>query len=242
MLRFLAGVLLIVAALAAHGQGKPTRILFIGNSLTSATDIPRRLAGLARAMGREAEVESVTSNGYSLADHLADGRALAAIRKGRWDVVVLQQGTSGRPDARAELIEAARRFAAPIREAGARPALYMVWPLSDRQHEFPAAIEAYRAASEAVDGLLLPVGEAWLRALAKDKRLRLYGDAIHPSSIGSDLVVLTIYLAIFPAGPQEFDEKFVERLARELEIPARLRDPLVDAATLAIDQPLRISK
>ena len=91
-----------------------------------------------------------------------------------------------------------------------------------------------------MDGLLIPVGEAWLRALSKDKRLRLYGDAIHPSSLGSDLTVLTIYLSIFPAGPQEFDEKFVERIRRHLEIPPRLRDAFFDAATLAIDQPLRL--
>src|SRR5687767_15120676 len=169
MLRFVAALLLaIAAATSAAAQGKPTRILFIGNSLTSVTDIPARLQALAREMGRAAEVESVTANGYSLADHLADGRALAAIRKGGWDFVVLQQGTSGRADSRAELVASARRFAAPIREAGAKPALYMVWPLSDRSYEFPDAIEAYREANDAVDGLLLPVGEAWLRALSKD--------------------------------------------------------------------------
>ena len=242
MLRLLACLALVIAACAAHGQAKPTRILFVGNSLTSVTDVPGRLVALARAMGREAQVESVTFNGYTLADHWSDGRALAAIRKGGWDYVVLQSGSSGRRDSGAELVESVRQFAAPIRAVGARPAIYMVWPLSDRQYEFPNTIEAYRSAAEAVDGLLLPVGEAWLRALSKDKRLRLYGDAIHPTSVGSDLIVLTMFFAFFPAGPQEFDEKFVERLARQLDIPARLRDPLVDAATLAIDQPLKISK
>lgn len=242
MLRWIAILTLGLCAALAHAQPNPTRILFVGNSLTSATDIPGRVAALARAMGREAEVESVAARGYSLRDHLDDGRALAAIRKGGWDLVVLQQGTSGRPDSRAELIESTKRFAEPIRAAGARPALYMVWPLSDRRHEFPEAIAAYRAAAEAVDGLLLPAGEAWLRALAKDRRLRLYGDGIHPSSIGSDLTVLTIYLSIFPAGPQEFDDKFVERLGRQLQIPGHLRDALVDAATLAIDQPVKLPK
>lgn len=242
MLRWIAILTLGLCATLAHAQPKAARILFVGNSLTSATDIPGRVAALARAMGREAQVESVTVNGYSLQDHLDDGRALATIRKGGWDVVVLQQGTSARPDSRAELVESTKRFAGPIRAAGARPALYMVWPLSDRRHEFPGAIEAYRAAAEAVDGLLLPAGEAWLRALAKDRRLRLYGDGIHPSSIGSDLTVLTIYLSIFPAGPQEFDDKFVERLGRQLEIPGHLRDALVDAATLAIDQPVKLAK
>lgn len=243
MSRLVALLLLCLAvATGAVAQGKPTRILFIGNSLTSVTDIPARLQALARAMGRAAEVEAVTANGYSLADHLQDGRALAAIRRGGWDLVVLQQGTSGRPDSRAELVESTRRFAPAIRESGARPALYMVWPLSDRQHEFPDAIEAYREASKAVDGLLLPVGEAWLRALSKDKRLKLYGDAIHPSSIGSDLAVLTIYLSIFPAGPQEFDESYVDKISRQLQMAPRSRDALFDAATLAIDEPLKVRK
>ena len=243
MRRFLALVVLALCAGVAFAQpaAKPTRILFIGNSLTSATDIPGRLAKLARVMGRPVEVETVASNGYSLEDHWNEDRARAAIRKG-WDLVVLQQGTSGRADSKAQLVEYTRKFAGPIRDAGAKPALYMVWPLSDRPHEFLGAMEAYRAAAEAVDGLLIPVGEAWFRALTKDKRLRLYGDAIHPGSLGSDLTVLTMYLAIFPAGPQEFDEAFVAKIARQLEIPERVRDALFDAATLAIDQPLRITK
>jgi hypothetical protein len=240
MLRFIAAVWLALASVAASAQEKPTRILFIGNSLTSVTDIPGRVAALARVMGRAAEVDSVVANGYTLADHWSDGRALAAIRKGGWDIVVLQSGTSGRADSGAELVEYARKFAEPIRAVAARPALYMVWPLSDRQHEFSNAISAYRAAAQAVDGILIPVGEAWLRALSKDKRTRLYGDGIHPSSIGSDLTVLTIYLTLFPAGPQEFDEKFVAKIAAHLEMPPRLRDAFFDAATLAIDQPIRI--
>src|SRR4051812_15169675 len=105
---------LTCAAVQAWAQPRPMRILFIGNSLTSVSDIPGRVAALAKAMGRDAHVESYTANGFSLADHWQDGNALAAIRKG-WDVVVLQQGTSGRPDSAAELVEYTRRFAGPIR-------------------------------------------------------------------------------------------------------------------------------
>src|SRR5688572_27652615 len=77
---------------------KALRILFIGNSLTYTGDMPGRLGKLAHAMGRRAVVESVTAPGYSLQDHWREGKAERAIRKG-WDVVVLQEGTSGRqPD------------------------------------------------------------------------------------------------------------------------------------------------
>ena len=242
MRRLFVALLLLAVLAPAHAQApaaKPLRILFVGNSLTYTGDIPGRLATLAAAMGRKAEVDSVTAPGYSLEDHWREGRAQAAILRG-WDVVVLQQGTSARHPDRAQLTEYARRFAQPIREAGAKPALYMVWPVSDRMQDFRGAIAAYREAAQAIDGILLPVGEAWLRALSADKRLRLYGDVIHPASLGVDLAVLTIYLTLFPAGPQEFDEAFVAKLARVLEIPAGRRDQLVDAATRAIDEPMAL--
>ena len=236
---FIAAVLGLAAvpALGQPAEPKPLRVLFVGNSLTESTDVPGRLAKLAAAMGRKAVIESVTFNNYSLEDHWRDGRALAAIRKG-WDVVVLQQGTSSDTEGRAQLVDFTRRFAKPIREAGAKPALYMVWPIADRPRDFAGAIAAYREAAAAVDAVVLPVGEAWLRALSVDKRLRLYSDMIHPASLGGDLAVLTIYLSLFPAGPQEFDEAFVAKAARTLEIPADRRDLLFDAATRAIDEPM----
>jgi hypothetical protein len=242
MRKILCAALLMWALSLAHAQsqtGKPQRILFVGNSLTAATDIPARFEKLARAMGKNVAADSVTFNGYSLEDHWRDGRALAAIRKG-WDVVVLQQGPSSQAEGREHLVDFARRFDREIRAAGAKPALYMVWPISDRPKEFPAVIESYRAAARAVDGTLLPAGEAWLRVMSKDKRARLYGDGIHPSSLGSDLTVLTIYLALFPAGPTEFDEKYVAKISEELGIDSSRRDLYFDAATRAIDEPLSL--
>jgi len=217
---------------------KTTRILFIGNSLTYTLETPERVERLAKAMGRDAKVESVAFGDYSLVDHWADGRALAAIKKGPWDIVVLQQGASADPQSREELAKSVKQFAGPIRDAGARPALFMAWPSSDRFKDFGGAIGSYRAAAEANDAILLPVGEAWLRALSKDKRLKLYGDTIHQSSLGSDLAVLTIYLVLFPAGPQEFTEEFVAKAAKALDMQAATRDAFFDAATLAIDEPM----
>jgi hypothetical protein len=241
-IRVLAAALLLILAAVAAGaaESRPARVLFIGNSLTYTGDIPTRFANLARAMGHPVEVESVSFPAFSLTDHWVDGRALSAIRRGGWDLVVLQQGTSAHEEGRTELVEYARRFAPEIRKVGARPALYMAWPLSDRPGDFPDAIVSYRLAAKAVDGLLLPVGEAWLRVLSKSKRTKLYTDAIHPSSIGGDLCVLTIYLSIFPAGPQEFTEEYVRKVARSLDMREDTVDPFFDAATRAIDEPLNV--
>jgi hypothetical protein len=235
-------LVLLIAALAslpAAAAPAEQRILFIGNSLTYTGDIPGRLAKVASAMGRTAVVDSVTSPGYSLQDHWEDGSAAAAISKG-WDIVVLQQGTSAHYPDRSQLINFTRRFAKLIRDSGAKPALYMVWPVSDRKRDFRGVIAAYREAAAAVDATLIPVGEAWLRALAADRRVRLYGDTIHPTSLGVDLAVLTFYFTFFPAGPQEFDDAFVARLAGALDLPAERRDLLIDAATRAIDEPMAL--
>jgi len=241
-LRFLGAAFLIAWAAACGAQAtdtKPLRVLFLGNSLAESGDIAARVAKLAQAMGRSASIDALTSRSYTLQDHWQDERTATAIRKG-WDVVVLQQDGSGRDPERAQLMEYGGRIARLARESGAKPAFFMTWPRSDRLHEFREVIAAWRAAAQASEGILLPVGEAWLRALSADKRLRLYRDLTHPASLGSDLSVLTIYLTLFPAGPQEFDEAFVSKVSRVLEIPADRRDLLFDAATRAIDEPMSI--
>ncbi len=243
-LRFVA-VALACIAMAAAAQDKPapkpTRILFIGNSLTFWTKLPDRIAAVARATGRPCEVEMVALPSFSLEDHWNDGRAMGAIRGGRkWDWVVLQQGTSAHEEGRAQLIEYSKKYAEQIRAVGAKPAIYMTWPLSDRPKDFPAAIQSHRLAAEATGALLLPAGEAWMRVLSKAPRTKLYGDAIHPSSIGSDLTALTLYFALFPAGPQEFTEEYVTKIAKALDMNPDTRDLFVDAATRAIDEPIAI--
>ena len=215
------------------------RVLFIGNELVANAGIPERLGHVAKAMGREAQVESFTVAGRTLADHWADPRVRAEIAKG-WDHVVLQQGPSAFPAERAQLAADAQRFAAPIRAAGARPALLMAWPRSDRRSEFPAAIASSRAAGQAAGAAVIPVAEAWLRILSKDPRAELYAGAASASPLGADLAVLTAWFALFPAGPQEFDDAYLARLGRALDMDSARTERLVDAATRAIDEPLRL--
>ncbi|HUP29339.1 MAG TPA: hypothetical protein VM122_04125, partial [Usitatibacter sp.] len=195
---------------------------------------------LARAMGRDVVVDAVTANDYSLEDHWKDGRAQKRLAE-RWDFVVLQQGPSSQPDSRTLLIDYARRFGAPIRAAGARPVIFSAWPAANRVQDFPEAIRSHRLAAEALDAVLAPVAEAWLRALSANRRLRLYADGLHASSTGSDLAVLVLWFAIFPAGPQEFDDAYLERLSRALALERASRDLLVDAATRAVDEPMPLN-
>lgn len=185
---------LLAAALLLLQPAPPTRILFIGNSLTYQGDLPGMVAQLARATGRPLMVQSVAKPDYGLEQHWLSGEARTAIAGGRWDIVVLQQGPSALPESRRLLIDYTKRFDAEIKKAGARTALYMVWPSRQRRGDAEAVSQSYRAAARAVNAVLLPVGDAWRDAWASDRDLALYApDNFHPSGIGTYLAALVIY-------------------------------------------------
>ena len=135
---------------------------------------------------------------------------------------MLQQGPSALPESRVLLVDYTQRFADRIRAVGARPALYMVWPPLDRAGDWDAVTESYAAAARAVDGLLLPAGEALRDALRRKPTLDLLQtDRFHPTNTGTYLAALVIY-ARLTARPVS---GLVQRTA-----PAGL--PLSDAAVL----------
>jgi hypothetical protein len=183
---------------------QPVRVLFVGNSLTQVNDLPAMVEALSRAAGDDPPLDagSVAFGGFALEDHLAEGSAARAIAEGGWDVVVLQQGPSALPASRENLIEFSGRFATLIRAAGARPALYGVWPSQDRIFDLDACIESYRLAAVAVDGTSLPAGAAWKAAWARAPALPLYGtDGFHPSALGTYLAALVIYSRLMNRSP-----------------------------------------
>lgn len=175
--------------------GAEEAILFIGNSLTEANSLHLRVADLARDAGTPLDVAAVVEPGFSLEDHLAKGDAARRIASRRWSVVVLQQGPSTLPESRELLVRDARRFAELARAAGARPALLVVWPLpGQRQADVSAS---YRAAAAAVDGVVLPAGEVWQEARARDASLQLtIEDGFHPTPLGTYLAALTVHCTL----------------------------------------------
>src|SRR5947199_9774825 len=62
--------------------GAGIRVLFLGNSLTAANDLPLIVKALARAGGQDLQVDSVTLGGANLEDLWNDGGALRAIDRG----------------------------------------------------------------------------------------------------------------------------------------------------------------
>jgi len=193
-----AWLFLLAAGAASCGSTAPglpddgLSVLFVGNSLTAANDLPGMVDALAEAAGVERfRYQEVSSGGFALQDHWNDGRAVEAIEGARWDVVVLQQGPSSLESSRRNLIEWSGRFADKIRERGGRPALYMAWP--PLGGDWDAVTRSYTAAAVAVDGMLFPAGEALRAVHAQEPRIPMFAaDQFHPSREGTYLAALVI--------------------------------------------------
>ena len=234
----------LIACLLAHG-GNPKarepkgelRVLFIGNSLTYANDLPAIVGALAEASGQERFIhKSVAFPDLSLEDHWNRGDAQRAIAGEKWDVVVLQQGPSGLEESRKLLLEYTRLFAKEIRASGARPALYMVWPSQSRSKDFDRVVESYKLAADEVKAILFPVGQAWREAWKRDASIALYSeDKFHPSVTGSYLAALVIYEKLFGKSPIGFPAhlKLRSKTLNEIDLSKEQARLLQVAATEA---------
>jgi len=200
--------------------GTGARVLFIGNSLTEANDLPGLVRSLSAAAGLNWVVEAQILGGAALEDHWNGGSAVPRIQNGNWDVVVMQQGPSALPESRVNLRQWTVRFDGVIRAAGGRSALYMVWPMTDRFSDYDRVRDSYALAARDVSGYFLPAGESWRAAWREDPALPLYGpDGFHPTLAGSYAAALTIFTGLSgkpPAGPAPtgVDAQTAERLRR----------------------------
>jgi hypothetical protein len=192
----LCALLLPGAQAGAQAQERPRlHVLFLGNSLTAANDLPQLVAAIGARSGRvDIDYESVTPGGVNLEDHWNFTSGREALERGGWDVVVMQQGPSALPESQVDLKTWASRFADEIRRRGGRPALFAVWPETERSYAFTTVAASYRNAARASNCELYPAGTAWKAAWRRNPKLKLWGpDGFHPSPLGSYLAAIVVY-------------------------------------------------
>lgn len=227
------------AELPAQQPLPPSRVLFLGNSYTYWNDLPLMVRALADSAGLHGlVVDAVTAPGAALRDLWDEGTARYRIATGKFDVVVMQQGPSSQPEGREWLLIGVDSFAADIRLAGGRPALYMVWPSRGRQHDFDATRESYAMAAERVGGMLFPAGEAWRAAWRRDSTFAFYSpDDLHPTALGSYLTALVMVGQLTGRSPLELRSQIAigGRAGYTLTVPEPVAAVLKAAAAEAID-------
>jgi hypothetical protein len=183
---------------------KRLQLLFIGNSFTARNDLPGLLTELAASAPppRTIVTDAVLANGASLRQHWNAGVALEKIRQAHWDFVVLQEQSTLPIKNINRFHENVRLFASEIEQAGAKVVLYETWARRHAPETQAALTEATRTIAEEIDALVVPVGTAWKRALAKHPGLPLHDkDDSHPSSLGSYLAACVFYASLLHHSP-----------------------------------------
>ncbi len=198
------------------GPGK-VRVLFVGNSLTSANDLPEMISQLAGSRGSSMEYLMYAPGGYGLSQHAADPALIEKIGQGKWDFVVLQE-QSQRPSFSQEQVGKevypyAQKLCQLIRQAnpGAGIVFYMTMAKKNGDDQnakaFPE-LATYTGAQNNINFsylkmaqqnhcLLAPVGLAWESVRAERPAIELYNDDTHPNSTGSYLAACVFYGLLF---------------------------------------------
>ena len=216
------------------------RVLFVGNSLTYVNDLPLIVEALVDSVPGLTPAERIAPSmaafpDFALEDHWAQGTAIRALDQSKWNVVVLQQGSSALEESRINLREWTKKFDTKIRAAGARTAMYAVWPFSSRQFDFDRVNESYTLAAADVNGMLFPVGEAWRAAWRRDPNMALYAaDGLHPSVRGSYVGGLVIAAMLLDRSPVGWPARLSLRNGVVVTIPAADATLLQEAAAEAI--------
>lgn len=185
---------------------KPLRVLFIGNSYTffngGMGTLVQALASSVKG-GRKFEFVEVTRGGQTLEGHWLDGKALAMIRKGGWDYVVLQEHSLRPLQNREKMWMYARMFDAEIRKVGAKTVFYETWARKNRPEMQVLLDQAYSGIAKEVAALIAPAGLAWERALKAKPELSLHiADWSHPTPAGSYLNACVFYEVFFGRSPE----------------------------------------
>ncbi|GEM_PF-6981219 len=178
------------------------RVLFVGNSYVYFNDLPGLLTQLAAAGGAIVETESVAVGGMTLLGHLRHGEAVARIREGGWNAVVLQEQSTRPIDAPAVMHAAARQLADEAASVGAGVVLFLTWAQRGWPEQQAALDAAYYGAAGALGARVAPVGPAWQRALTDRSEPALHrDDGSHPAPPGTYLAACVLYAVLTGRSP-----------------------------------------
>lgn len=198
-------------------DGDTVRVLFIGNSLTAANNLPAMVAAIAKSRGDKLIYVAHTPGGASLSRHAASRDVLEKLRQQAWDFVVLQEqsqlpGFSTRQLAKA-VFPHATRLAEETKKANSHTSVVFYMAMAHRNGDpankkvsselltFEGAQrrinKTYLAMAQQNRALVAPVGVAWQAVRKKYPEIALYADDVHPNPTGTYLAACVFYATLF---------------------------------------------
>lgn len=181
------------------------RVLFIGNSYIYVNDLPKVLSKMAMTAKPKLNIEtsSLTKGGYTLEKFLSEKTTLDVIRKGKFDVVVLQEQSKRPVSDKKKMHEAVRTLNAEIKKSKARTVLFMTWGRAHLPEMIEPLSEAYIEIGKELNVKVAPVGLAWQKSLKTQPELSLHSeDKSHPSQPGTYLAACELYATLTGKSPE----------------------------------------
>jgi PKD repeat protein len=198
-------------------------VLFIGNSYTSANNLPQLVQNLSTSAGKTLNIDSNMPGGFPLSSHLNDATTFSKISQGNLDYVILQEQSqiptidyyryNDMYPAMTDLKSVIEQY-----NPCAKIITYMTWGrrfggqqcdpsgtycspvFANFNHMQDSLTSAYLEISEQLNIQCAPVGVTWQNIL-NDTTLVLHsGDNSHPNIDGSYVAALTIFSSIWKQG------------------------------------------
>jgi hypothetical protein len=204
-------------AATIHGNNRTVRVLFIGNSITAANNLPGMVAHIAKSHGYKMIYDAHTPGGARLAQHAANTMVLGKLREQPWDFVVLQEQSQfpgfSYKQLSIDVFPYAKRLAEAAKEAHPHTSVVFYMAMARRKgdpanrHVSPELL-TYKGMQKRVNqcylqmakdnrGLIAPVGEVWRIIRKQNPDVDLYSDDIHPNKTGTYLAACVFYSTLF---------------------------------------------
>lgn len=188
--------------MVATRKAIPKSILFVGNSFTARNDLIGMIHRMAADAGHDFDHAFINRGGASLRTHWNAGAAVAAIRSGKFDTIVLQEQSTLPVKNAARMRESILLFNDAIVAAGCRTVLYMTWARRNAPDAQQAITDAYASIGKEIAATVVPVGVAWKSFLGSYDAPPLHErDQSHPTLAGSYLAACVFLATLFGANP-----------------------------------------
>lgn len=214
----------------AYAADKKIRVLFIGENVAMLQQVQATLTDMAGSRRHQFYCE--VYGGGKLSDYVTDPKALAAIKKKKWNYVVLQEQSQAlavpQEQVASEVYPSAEKLCHLIREADRKIHVVffqnMAWKDGDPDNAAVSPdLVSYKGMQEQFNlsgqimaqknrALLAPVGAAFEQARDEYTDIYLYDDETDLSAAGTCLTACVFYSVFFresPAGasyPDSVDE------------------------------------
>ncbi len=242
-LLWLGAILLAVAgfdAMVSDGDENAVGILFIGNSLTSANNLPAMIAAIADSRGVDVITEAHTPGGARLRNHAANKSVLRKLQARSWDFVVLQEQSQwpgfGDRQLSNDVFPFATLLVEETKKANPDTSVIFYMTMAHRngdpanQRVSPELLtyegtqrrvnRTYLTMAQDNRALVAPVGEAWRMVREEQPDIALYADNTHPNPTGTYLAACVFFATLFQspcsgaAVPRRVDQTIAEFLQK----------------------------